>query len=136
MNKVELIGRLTSDPELRKTSNGTSVAGYTIALNDGYGENQKSVFVNITTWNKSAELVAKYCKKGQQIGIVGRLVNNEYESEGKTIRTLRVITDDIEFLGSKSTNEQKKDVEEPLEDFEGNKIYQDEIVVTDDDLPF
>lgn len=52
MNKVQLIGRLTKDPELRSTQNGTNVAKYTIAINTGYGEKQQTDFINVTTWGK------------------------------------------------------------------------------------
>ena len=132
MNKVQLIGRLTKDPELRYTRNQIPVASYSIAVNEGYGDDKVTTYVNLTTWGKPGEFVSKYFKKGQAIAIVGRLNNNNYEDkDGKKVYTLEVVTEEIEFVGDKkeTSNEEK-------EDFTGNNIYQDEIVVDDDDLPF
>ena len=133
MNKVSLIGRLTKDPELRKTTNGTSVASYTIAVNEGYGEKQYTVFINITTWNKSAEFVEKYFKKGNKIALIGRLVNNDYtDKNGNNVHTLQVVTEDIEFVDNKTNENIESEKEEPSVD----KLYQDDIFISDDDLPF
>ena len=132
MNKVQLIGRLTKDPELRYTRNQIPVASYSIAVNEGYGDDKVTTYVNLTTWGKRGEFVSKYFKKGQAIAIVGRLNNNNYEDkDGKKVYTLEVVTEETEFVGDKkeTSNEEK-------EGFTGNNIYQDEIVVDDDDLPF
>lgn len=132
MNKVYIIGRLTKDPELRYTSNDKAVSSYTVALNDGYGEKQETIFVNITTWNKSAEFVSKYFKKGQQIAIIGRLVNNDYtDKNGNNIHTLNVVSEEIEFVGDK-----KESGEDKKEEFREDKLYQEDIIIDDDDLPF
>lgn len=132
MNKVYIIGRLTKDPELRYTSNDKAVSSYTVALNDGYGEHQETIFVNITTWNKSAEFVSKYFKKGQQIAIIGRLVNNDYtDKNGNNIHTLNVVSEEIEFVGDK-----KESGEDKKEEFREDKLYQEDIIIDDDDLPF
>lgn len=132
MNKVYIIGRLTKEPELRHTNNDKAVCSYTVALNDGYGEKQDTIFVNITTWNKSAEFVSKYFKKGQQIAIIGRLVNNDYaDKNGNNIHTLSVVSEEIEFVGNK-----KENVEDKKEAISDTKVYQEDIYITDDDLPF
>lgn len=132
MNKVELIGRLTKDPELRYTSNNIPVASYSIAVNERYGEKQEVNYFNISSWGKSGEFVSKYFKKGQGIAIVGRLRNNTYEDmNGNKRYMFEIITEEIEFVGDK-----KETTNETKENFTGNNIYQDEIVVDDDDLPF
>lgn len=131
MNKVQLIGRLTKDPELRYTNSNTPVARYTIAINTGYGEKQQTDYINITTWGKSGEFVSNYFKKGQAIAIVGRLKNNNYEDkDGNKKYTIEVITEDIEFIGTK--NEKQSDTQ----DKSINSEYQNDIILTDDDLPF
>lgn len=122
MNKVHLIGNLTKDPELRYTKQNTPVASYTIAINSRYGENQQTDFINISTWGKSGEFVSKYFKKGQPIAITGRLKNKNYEdSNGNKHYSMEVITEDIEFVGSK-----KEEVKiEPREEFIPNFNIED-----------
>lgn len=135
MNKVELIGRLTKDPELRSTQNGTNVAKYTIAINTGYGEKQQTQFINISTWGKSGEFVSKYFKKGQSIGIVGRLNSNNYEDKNGNKRySLEVITEDIEFIGDKK--EEKIQQEEVLVPNNYKSDYETTLTIDDDMLPF
>ena len=121
MNKVNLIGNLVKDPELRYTKNNTPVASYTIAVNTGYGELQETTFINITTWGKSGEFINKYFKKGQSIALTGRLKNKNYESNGVKHYGMEVITEDIEFVGSK-----KEEVKiEPREEFVPNFNIED-----------
>ena len=136
MNKVQLIGRLTKDPDLRYTKNNIAVANYSIAVNDGYGEKQQTQFINISTWGKNGEFVSKYFKKGQSIGIVGRLRSNNYEdSNGNKRYTVEVITEDIEFVGSK--NEKQNGQDEEIEKEQSiSSEYQSNLILTDDDLPF
>lgn len=122
MNKVHLIGNLTKDVELRYTKNNTPVASYTIAVNTGYGELQETNFINITTWGKAGEFINKYFKKGQAIALTGRLKNRNYESNGVKHYGMEVVTEDIEFVGSKK--------EEPKEEFVPN------FEVNDDEMPF
>lgn len=99
MNKVNLIGNLVKDPELRYTKNNTPVASYTIAINTRYGENQETDYINITTWGKAGEFVSNYFKKGQAIGITGRLKNKNYEdNNGVKHYSMEVVTEDIEFV--------------------------------------
>lgn len=122
MNKVHLIGNLTKDPELRYTKQNTPVASYTIAINSRYGEQQQTDFINISTWGKSGEFVSKYFKKGQPIAITGRLKNRNYEdSNGVKHYSMEVVTEDIEFVGSK-----KEEVKiEPREEFVPNFNIED-----------
>ena len=128
MNKVELIGRLTKDPELRYTKSNIPVASYTVAINNGYGEKQQTDYINITTWGKSGEFVTNYFKKGQAIGIVGRLRNNNYEDKnGNKQYTIEVITEDIEFIGDKKQEETNESY---------TTKYQYDITIGEDDLPF
>ena len=122
MNKVHLIGNLTKDPELRYTKQNTPVASYTIAINSRYGEQQQTDFINISSWGKSGEFVSKYFKKGQPIAITGRLKNRNYEdNNGVKHYSMEVITEDIEFVGSK-----KEEVKiEPREEFAPNFNIED-----------
>lgn len=127
MNKVHLIGNLTKDPELRYTKQNIPVASYTIAINNRYGEKQQTDFINISTWGKSGEFIKKYFQKGQAIAITGRLKNKNYEdNNGNKHYSMEVVTEDIEFVGS------KKEIKiEPREEFVPS-FSKDDF----DDLPF
>ena len=126
MNKVHLIGNLTKDPELRYTKNNTPVASYTIAINNRYGEQQQTDYINITTWGNSAEVVKKYFKKGQPIAITGRLKNKNYESNGVKQYSMQVVTEDIEFVGAKKEETKIEPKQEFIPNFE-NFSYDDEM---------
>ena len=126
MNKVHLIGNLTKEPELRYTKNNTPVASYTIAVNTGYGELQETNYINITTWGKAGEFINKYFKKGQSIALTGRLKNKNYESNGVKHYGMEVVTEDIEFVGSKKGESKQETKEEFIPNFE----------VEDGELPF
>ena len=135
MNKVQLIGRLTKDPELRYTKSNIAVANYTIAVNDGYGEKQQTQFINISTWGKSGEFVSKYFKKGQAIAIVGRLNNNNYEDKNGNKRySIEVVTEDIEFIGNKK--DEKVQQEEVLVPNNYTSNYETTLTIDDKDLPW
>ena len=126
MNKVNLIGNLVRDPELRYTKQNTPVASYTIAINTRYGEQQQTDYINISTWGKSGEFVSKYFKKGQPIAIIGRLKNKNYESNVVKHYSMEVVTEDIEFIGSKKEETKV----EPKEEFTPN------FNIDDDEMPF
>lgn len=106
MNKVFLIGNLTRDPELRETNNGTSVCGFSIAVNRPYttaeGERQTDFF-NCTAWRTTAEAIARYCKKGNKVAINGSVQLRNYEdNEGIKRTAVDIIVQDVEFLTPKS----------------------------------
>ena len=82
MNKVLLIGRLTKDPELRYTQSGTAVASFTLAVNRRFSNQsgeREADFINCVAWQKSAEFVANYFRKGQQMALEGRLQVRSYD---------------------------------------------------------
>lgn len=106
INVSSLTGRLTRDPELRRTGNGNAVASFTVAVNRGYqsSDGQQADYIPCVVWNKPAENVAKYCSKGSLVGIVGRLQSRSYtNSEGKNVFVLEVVCDSVSFLESKKS---------------------------------
>jgi single-strand DNA-binding protein len=108
MNKFIGIGRITKDIELAYTQDGKAVAKYTLAIN---GYNDKTDFLNCVTWNKQAENLKKYCGKGSQIAVEGRVSVRNYENkEGKKVYVTEIITNNIMFLDS------KKDGQAPVEE--------------------
>lgn len=102
MNSVQLIGRLTRDPEVRSTNGGQKVATFTIAIDrpTRAGEEKKADFPRITVFGKQAETVEKYVSKGRQVAIEGRIQTGSYQNKnGDTVYTTDVIANRVEFLG-------------------------------------
>lgn len=147
MNKVILIGRLTKDPELKTTPNGVSTASFSIAVTRNYtnanGERDAD-FINCVAWRKQAENLAKYCYKGSQVAVDGRMQVRNYDAQDGTKRYVtEVIADNITFLGSKSSNTSNINNEGNNSDIIATDVSEDpfkdfgeEVVLSDDDLPF
>ena len=108
LNKVLLMGNLTRDPEVRYTPKGTAVTELGIAVNRIYtGENgekrEEVTFVDVTVWGRTAENVGEYLKKGRPVFIEGRLQLDSWEDKqsGQKRNKLRVVADNVQFLGSR-----------------------------------
>lgn len=107
-NKVLLMGRLTRDPELRYTQGGTAVAEFSIAINRTFktaeGERrEEATFVDVTVWRRQAETCAEYLGKGRSVFVEGRLELDKWETqEGQKRSKLRVVADNVQFLGPPS----------------------------------
>jgi single-strand DNA-binding protein len=115
LNKVMLIGNLTRDPDLRFIPSGAPVASFGLAINrtytDSNGEKQEDpCFVDVTCWNRLAEVSAEYLKKGKPVFIEGRLQYRSWEAEDGGKRSkLEVVAQNIQFLGggSKADSEEE-----------------------------
>lgn len=104
LNKAILNGRLTKAPELKQTNSGKSVCGFTIAV-DRNRDREKTDFINIVSWGKTAEFVNQWFGKGDLITIVGRIEVRNYEDKNGNKRTAtEVIAEEALFGGSKSTD--------------------------------
>ncbi len=128
MNKVILIGRVTKDTELTTTTNGINVAKNTIAVNRKFrnanGEYEAD-FINIVAWRNVADLLNKYVKKGDRIGVVGSVQTRKYDAADGTRRYVtEVVVDELEFLENKNNNNEKEVNDLKLEP------------VSDENLPF
>lgn len=114
INQVTLVGRLTRDPEVKFTSEGTPVAHVVLAVNRHYRNHNGEIetdFVQCTLWKKTAENTAHYCRKGSVIGITGRLQTRHYDNqEGRRIYVTEVVADDVRFLGSKPNNKEEQTI--------------------------
>lgn len=151
INRVVLVGRLTRDPELRRTSNDIPVVSFTVAVNRPYAKadsDQQADFINCSAWRRQAETVNQYLSKGSLVGVEGRIQTRNYEDANGNKRTATdVVADSVQFLepkgssgggGSRSQNS-------PY-DYQSNsnasaepKPYKEEepiIDIPDDDLPF
>ena len=132
INKVILMGRLTRDPEMRHTNSGTPVTTFSIAINSGYGENQRTDFVNCLAWNKTAEFVTKYFTKGKMIIVIGRITTRSWETQdGKRAYATEVVAKEVSFGETKSS--QQTATQQPMQDDDDDFTPLDE---EDDDLPF
>ncbi len=145
MNKVILMGRLTRDPEVRYTStNNTLVASFSLAVNRRFvkqGEERQADFINITAWDKLGDFCSKYFKKGQQVGVIGRIQTRNYDDkDGKKVYVTEVIAEEAYFADSKRESEAMGNpfggnqmADAP---FKNDAVPTDFNQVTDDDLPF
>lgn len=130
MNTVILMGRLTRDPEVRYTqTNNTLVATFSIAVNRRFAKEGDPVtadFFNIVAWNKTGEFVSKYFKKGQQVAVVGRLQNRNWDDQnGQKHYATDIIAEEVDFAGSKANTNNTE-----------NTDVKDFMVTPEGDLPF
>ena len=120
LNRVILIGRLTRDPELRYTQQGTAVARFTLAVNRKF-KREETDFIDIVVWQKQAENCAQYLTKGQLAMVEGRLQVRSYEGQdGQKRKAVEVVADDVKFLSKPGTGSPSHS------DFQGKPRQQDE----------
>ena len=128
MNKVILIGRLTKEPELRKTPTDVSVCQFTLAVNRPYqGQNgeREADFISCVAWRTQAENLCKYIKKGGQIAVEGNIQTRSYnDKNGEKRYVTEVVCDAITFLEAKKDNSNYTNKQD------------DPFNPTEDDLPF
>lgn len=106
INKAIIMGRLTRDPEIRTTSSGKQVTQFTVAVENGYGENKQTAFINCVAWNKQAEFVDKYFTKGMMIIVVGRIQTRSWDGQdGKTHYATEVVANEVSFGETKAARE-------------------------------
>ena len=146
INKAILMGRLTRDPELRHTGSGTPVCSFSIAIDNGYGDNRQTDFINCVAWNKTAEFVEKYFTKGRMIIVVGRISTRTWEGQdGKKNYVTEVVASEVSFGESKRAADDNGYTAPQRQDFgmdtnvpEMPADTEDDFVAleTNDDLPF
>lgn len=131
MNSVQLIGRLTRDPQITYTEAGRTIARFSIAIDRGKdkdGNDRGADFPGIVCFGKAAELVDKYVHKGRLVGVSGRIQTGKYDKDGTTVYTTDIVADRVEFLDrGKSGAEEASTEEAPTDGF--SKL-------TDEDIPF
>lgn len=129
LNKVLIIGRMTKDIEIRHTSSGKAVGTFTVAIDNGYGDNKTADFINCVAWEKKAEFIQNWFGKGRMIALVGRIATRSWESEdGRKNYATEVIVSEVSFAGEK-----REDKEDTVEDVVEGFTQVGEL---DDDLPF
>ena len=143
MNKVILMGRLTRDPEVRYTqTTNTLVSSFSLAVNRRFvrqGEERQADFINIVAWSKLGEFCSKYFKKGQQVGVIGRIQTRTWDDEqGQKHYVTEVVAEEAYFADSK--REGDMGVSNSFENTFGsniaNNVSSEFETSSNDDLPF
>ncbi|MFZ4352960.1 single-stranded DNA-binding protein [Enterococcus gallinarum] len=155
INNVVLVGRLTKDPDLKYTGNGTAVATFTLAVNRNFtnqsGEREAD-FINCVIWRKPAETLANYAKKGVLIGVTGRIQTRSYDNQqGQKVYVTEVIADNFQLLESKKADSSQNTQGGGVSNSQTNNYTRNQqntnsatadpfgnssIDINDDDLPF
>lgn len=136
MNKVILMGRLVKDVELKYTGNNIAISTFTLAVNRRYakqGEQRQADFINCKAFNKTAEFINNYFKKGSMLGIVGRLeIRTWDDQEGKRHYFTEIMVDEPYFTGEKKEEGQQQQSKPQAQNQDEFYPVSDE----DDELPF
>lgn len=141
INRVILVGRLTKNPEYRQTPNGVSVATFTLAVNRPFTNSQgerEADFINVVVFRRQAENVNNYLSKGSLAGVDGRIQSRSYENqEGRRVFVTEVVADNVQFMDSKGSNQQKNQSQQGQAPAGNNPFANDNNAnIDDDDLPF
>ena len=128
LNSVVLMGRLTTDAELKQTNGGTSVTSFRIAVDRDFvkkGEERQTDFITIVAWRQTAEFITRFFQKGSLIAIQGCIQTRDYEDKnGKKQTAVEVVANNVSFCGEKAKKEEVETKSEVSEDSD------------DDELPF
>ena len=155
INSVVLVGRLTKDIELRKTSSNISTCTFTLACNRRYSSNNNNGqptadFINCVAWRQSADFLAQYASKGAIVGVEGRITTRNYEGQNGKVYVTEVTCDTVQLIGGNKsnnsesvpmTNVNKTFTPSVENDFSGNELDDDfsntpSLDISSDDLPF
>ncbi|HSQ83468.1 MAG TPA: single-stranded DNA-binding protein [Desulfobacterales bacterium] len=139
INKVILVGRLGSDPEVRYTPDGTAVANFSIATSDEWtdkatGEKkERTEWHRVVAWRKLGEICGEYLSKGRQVYVEGKLQTRSWEKDGVTRYSTEIIASDVQFLGGRNAADSYRSSEPaPSQGYEGPQLTDRH----DDDIPF
>ncbi len=139
INKVILIGRLGSDPEVRYTPSGVAVANFNIATSEEWkdkdsGEKkERTEWHRIVAWRRLGEICGEYLSKGKQVYIEGRLQTRDWEDrDGNKRYTTEIVATDVQFLGARDSSESAKPRSTSSTDYQGMPAQGP----ADDDIPF
>ena len=140
INRVVLVGRITRDPELRRTNSGSSFATFSVAV-DNRTKNpdgtRGTTFVNCVCFQQTADNMVKFTRKGSLVGVEGRLNQRSFQrQDGSKGSILEVLCDTVQFLEPKSEHEEDAPVfdDQPVDSAESSNL--DTLDLPDDDLPF
>ena len=143
MNKVQLVGRLTRDPEIRYSQgeNATATARFSVAVNRRFKNaegNYDADFINCVAFGRSAEFIEKYFKKGMAIGLTGRIQTGSYTNkDGQRVYTTDVVVEETEFVESKgASSADNSNTSRPAPNVANNNDFMSIPDGVDEELPF
>ena len=147
INRVVLVGRMTKDPESRRTSSGTAVVSFTLAVDNRFAPKDaenKADFISCIAWNNAAEVLEKYVKKGALLGVDGRLQTRNYDDkDGKKVYVTEVVCESLRMLDTKGSRDDNfiSNIEayEPANKKQNASAPEEETIgfdISDEDLPF
>ena len=141
LNRALLVGRLTRDPELRRTGSGKAVTTFNLAVERNFkSDDQEADFISCVCWGKIAENTERYCSKGSMVSVDGRIQTRNYENnQGQKVYVTEVIADSVQFISTRNNNTATAAQapvnnyvhNEPIQQFEDN-----ELVMEEDDIQF
>ena len=136
LNNITIVGRITRDPELRKTGSDKSVVSFTVAVNRRFNRDE-SDFINVVAWNQTADFLAKYGDKGALVGVEGRLQTRNYEDkDGKMVYVTEVVADNVQLLESKAKAEERRGQGNTYQNEVKQEFTEPTLNIVADDLPF
>ena len=117
MNSVHIIGRITKDLEVKATSSGKSVLNFTVAI-PRFRKEDGADFANCVAWNRTAENMGRYLKKGDRVSVSGKLQSRNYEDkDGKKVYTTEICAEEVEFLEPRRSSEDAANANTPTDCF-------------------
>ena len=142
LNRVALVGRLTRDPELRRTGSGKAVTSFNLAVERNFkSDDQEADFINCVCWGKIAENTERYCSKGSMVSVDGRIQTRNYENnQGQKVYVTEVIADSVQFIQTNRNNNTATAAQAPVNSYVPNEPIQqfeeDELVMDEEDIQF
>ena len=141
LNRALLVGRLTRDPELRRTGSGKAVTSFNLAVERNFkSDDQEADFINCVCWGKIAENTERYCSKGSMVSVDGRIQTRNYDnSQGQKVYVTEVIADSVQFISTRNNNTATA-AQAPVNNYAHNEPIQqfddNELVMEEDDIQF
>lgn len=136
MNSIQIIGNISTDIDLKATNNGKFVATFNIAVANPFNR-EKTSFIPVEIWGKSAEHTGNFCTKGSKVGIVGYIEVDQWEKDGQKRSKTKIVANSIEFLTPKGQqNNQPPKSASQIGLTEDPFANDGAINLSDDDLPF
>lgn len=110
LNQVIISGRLGKNPELRTTSSGKSVVGFSLAVDDGYGDKKTTEWIYVEAWEKTAEAVNRLLTQGKRAAVIGRLKTETWESNGEKKSRIKVVAEKVEIIDFPEKEQSDSDI--------------------------
>lgn len=142
LNRALLVGRLTRDPELRRTGSGKAVTSFNLAVERNFkSDDQEADFISCVCWGKIAENTERYCSKGSMVSVDGRIQTRNYDnSQGQKVYVTEVIADSVQFIQTNRNNNTATAAQAPVNNYVPNEPiqqFEDEgLIMDEEDIQF